>query len=306
SVWKVGTMVLNILMKLLLLHCFALLMFSYVAAHATGELKLVRRDAAINNVRMNAHVRLLKYLSGRYKTLPIIEIADGIAEELVTNTTEESTTMEPYIIPTTTVSPSQINMNIFGGYFTSVLGNSLAHHFNVTSKIYTTPPYAMVHYYFHGDFVPPNNAFIGEANFINCGEVVNFCPPGSRQICVRNGTIYCATPISSSVIRPIDGLHRRCFPTNVKVQCRKEGLKTCEKMIRLHIPCYAIVTMVEGDECARERVYKDTYCILVIAYPLPAYSNSEFVEYLRRDKEGQRVVNHQFNNLAEAILKQIF
>ncbi|GJQ65205.1 hypothetical protein Trydic_g7342 [Trypoxylus dichotomus] len=294
------------MLKVLLLQCCFLFMFNCAIPYVPNELKLVRRSATLGDARENAHVRLLKYLSGRYKAIPVIVTTSNVEEAVTAKSTEESTTMKPYIWPTTTISPNQINMKVFGGYFTSVLGSSLGYHFNVTSKIYSTPPYAMVHYYFYGDFVPPNGTFIGETSIVECGDVVKFCPSGSRQICVRNGTIYCAVPMSSSVLRPIGGFYQRCFPTQVKVQCWKGTLEVCEKLIPLHIPCYAIITMVEGDECAREKVYKDRYCVLVIAHPLPTYSNSEFMENLRSDKEGQRVVSHQFDNLADAILKQIF
>lgn len=213
--------------------------------------------------------------------------------------------MEPFIRPTSTIPPDQLDMDIFGGYFTTVLGHSLAHHFNVTSKIHSIPPYAMVHHDFHKGVTPPNGAFIGEANIVPCSNVVNFCPPNSKQICLKNETIYCAAPLSSTVSRPINGAYRTCLHTNVKVNCRTQGLTSCEKAISLHIPCYAIITMVEGDECSKKKILKERYCVLVVAYPVPKLTNEEFIKYLNGNEAGQRTSSFQFRNLVDVVFRRI-
>lgn len=270
------------------------------------EGNLVKRDTTARNAREELHLRVLKFLTGRYKSVPFLEKIEADKQGITAIGMEGSTTMEPYIKVTTTLSPDELNTKVFGGYFTSILGNSLAYYFNVTSKIYSTPPFVMIHYYFPGDFIPPDGAFIGKSNLTECADVVHFCPTNSKQLCLKNGTIYCVAPTRSTLLRPVDGMVRSCVQTKVKVNCKKHGLIRCEKMIPLHIPCYAMVTLVEGDEGARWKIYKEKYCILIVAYPLPKLSNSEFIEYLRDDEEGQRIVTYQFNSLADTVLQQLF
>lgn len=269
----------------------------------------MKRDTiSVDNTRKELHVRVLKYLSGRYQSIPAMQTLDQDSiEEESTTTTEGSTTMEAYVqAPTPTASPDDLNTKIFGGYFSSILGNSLAHHFNVTTKIQSTPPYIMLHYFFKGNATSPNGTLLGEANLIPCDDLVQFCPKGSNLVCARNGTVYCLALMTKTVLSTVEGFKRPSLQTKVIVRCWRKNVEACEKAVPVHIPCYATITMVEGDERAVNKVYKDKHCIIIVGHPVPKYSNSEFMDYVKNDEEGQRVLNHQISSLTDVILKQMF